>query len=57
VDLAPGLSGSSEPSEATFFFARTVSLDDPPFDASLAVAADNFAQVWVNGTSVGSIAA
>jgi Thrombospondin type 3 repeat len=52
---APGITGATSPSDlAQFFFSKTVTLAATPSGATLLVAADNFAEVRVNGTVVGT---
>ena len=53
---APGLTGASTPaSPAQFFFATSFTLPGPPRAGSVGVAADDLAEVLVNGTSAGVV--
>ena len=52
---APGVTGATSPAElAQFFFSKTFTLATTPTAATLQVAVDNFAEVRVNGTVVGT---
>jgi Thrombospondin type 3 repeat len=52
---APGVTGTTSPAElAQFFFSKTFTLAAAPTTATFLVAADNFAEVRVNGTVVGT---
>ena len=52
---APGISGSSEPAPfASFYFSRTFILTGRPLGGVVYVAADDFAEVIVNGITVGT---
>jgi len=54
---APGVKGATpHASLATYYFSRTVLLTIPPTaPATLSVAVDDYAEVWVNGTSVAAL--
>jgi Thrombospondin type 3 repeat/FIMAH domain len=52
---APGVTGATSTAElAQFFFSKTFTLAAAPTAATLLVAVDNFAEVRVNGTVVGT---
>jgi hypothetical protein len=53
---APGFSGASAPAELqSFLFTKGVAIDGHATQASLSLAADDFAEAWVNGHHVGSV--
>ena len=54
---APGVKGATpHASLATYYFSRTVLLTIPPTaPATLSVAVDDYAEVWVNGTFVAAL--
>lgn len=53
---ATGLTGASSPAfPAEYNFSKTINLPGAPISGSLGIAADDFAEVIVNGTSVGTI--
>jgi hypothetical protein len=52
---APGITGSTSPADSQYFFSKTLQLAGTPLRGNVAIAADNFARVSVNGVSVGSI--
>lgn len=53
---ATGLTGASSPAyPAEYNFSKTFNLPGLPISGSLGIAADDFAEVIVNGTSVGTI--
>lgn len=53
---APGVDGSSAPADlASYLFTRTIVLEGTPTYGSLSLAADDFAEVWVNGRRIGSV--
>src|SRR5262245_19353832 len=52
----PGVTGSSGSADlAELWFARTITLGGAPLSGTLAISADDSAQVWVNGSAVGSV--
>lgn len=53
---APGITGATSPSElAQYFFSKRVRVHGHPVFGRISVAADDFAEVSVNGTVVGTI--
>jgi hypothetical protein len=53
---APSVDGSTAPAELqSFLFSAKVMVDGQPTTASLSLAADDFAEAWVNGRHVGSV--
>jgi hypothetical protein len=53
---APGVTGSSSPAElATFYFSKGFVIAGTPTAGTLYLAADDYAQLQVNGVTVGSI--
>jgi PEP-CTERM motif len=53
---APGVTGSTlDPSFLAFTFSQVFSLGGAPLSGTIAVAADDFASVFVNGNFVGSV--
>ena len=53
---APGITGATSPSElAQYFFSKRVRVHGRPVFGRISVAADDFAEVSVNGTVVGTI--
>jgi hypothetical protein len=53
---APGVAGTTAPAElAQFFFARTFDIPGPPIGCTLSIAADDLAEVLVNGVSAGVV--
>lgn len=52
---APGITGATAPAElAQFFFTKTITLAAAPAAATFLIAADDFAEVRVNGAVVGT---
>ncbi len=52
---APGVTGSTSPAQlAQFYFTKTITLAAAPTAATFQLAVDNFAEVRVNGTIVGT---
>lgn len=52
---APGIDGTTAPADSDVYrFARTFVLPGTPVSGSISVAADDGAEVWVNGTLAGS---
>lgn len=52
---APGIDGETTPADDDVYrFAKTITLPGMPVSGSVSVAADDGAEVWVNGTSAGS---
>mgnify|MGYP001584142731 CR=1 FL=1 len=55
MDRAPGITAATAPAElAQFFFTKSITLGATPTAANILVAADDFAEVLVNGTVVGT---
>ena len=53
---APGVTGSTEPAEfAQYYFSSSFPVGGPVTAAAFYLAADDFAQLLVNGTSVGTV--
>lgn len=53
---APGITGATTPADlAKYAFSRTFHLPGSPVAGSIQIAADDFAEIRVNGISVGSI--
>jgi hypothetical protein len=53
---APGITGATSPSElAEYSFSKRLRLHGRPVFGQISLAADDFAEVWVNGHVVGSI--
>jgi hypothetical protein len=53
---APGTSGATEGAQlASFVFAKVLVLPGRPTAGSLSLAADDYAEAWVNGHRVGSV--
>lgn len=53
---APGVTGSTEPAEfAQYYFSSSFSVGGPVTAAAFYLAADDFAQLLVNGISVGTV--
>ena len=53
---APGVDGTSSPAEQrSFLFTKVIKIAGRPTQASLSLAADDFAEAWVNGHRVGSV--
>jgi len=52
----PGVTGSSGSADlAELWFAKTVTLGGAALSGTLAISADDSAQVWVNGSAIGSV--
>ena len=52
---APGVTGATSPADQqTYDFSQSFVLDGSPISGSISVAVDDFAQVFVNGISVGT---
>lgn len=51
---APGIDETSPALPAEFFFSKAFNLPGPPIAGSISVAVDDFAEVYVNGTSAGT---
>lgn len=52
---APGITGTTSPAfPAEFFFSKTFNLSGAPIAGTISVAVDDFAEVFVNSTSVGT---
>lgn len=52
---APGVTGATTPANgATFFFSKTINVPGSVVSGSVSVDGDNFAEVRVNGTSIGT---
>jgi len=53
---APGIDGTSHPSElAQYYFSKRIRIHGHPVSGKISVSADDFAEVSVNGTVVGSV--
>jgi hypothetical protein len=52
---APGITGTTAPAElAEYFFAKRIQINGKPTAGAVLIAADDFAEVRVNGTAVGT---
>ena len=52
---APGITGTTSPAfPAEFFFSKAFNLPGPPIAGTISVAVDDFAEVFINGTSAGT---
>jgi len=53
---APGVTGATAPADmAQFFFAKTITLPGVPSGGTIAVAADDLAEVLINGHAAGTV--
>ncbi len=53
---APGITGATSPSElAQYYFSKRIRIHGHLVSGRISIAADDFAEVWVNGTLAGTI--